>query len=199
MYSKTVSRGDLHVRILSAKEPESATQASDSQDGKEIVNEAGLLLGKENAIGKINVAGSASECLELSVSLQGISKVLFIDAGNCFNPFFIHRNFRDKINTKEALENIFISRPFTIYQLKEAISQIDSQLITYKVLIIHCIDDLFYEDGIKIWEAREVFSQTMGLLEKSVKQYGSICFISFVGKYFRKVYEGASAEGKQPY
>lgn len=192
-------RGEQNVFVFQGTQQDETSAAIDAQiaQAKQVAKLAPQIqIPLEPRFGKIHIAKSASECLELSVSLQSISKILFIDAGNCFNPFFIHRNFRDSINTKEALESIFISRPFTIFQLKEAIAQIDSQLLIHKVLIIPCIDDLFYEDGLKIWEAKEVFKQTMELLEKSVEHHNSVCFISFVGRYFRKIYEEKTIDAK---
>jgi hypothetical protein len=140
--------------------------------------------------GKITIVQGATFCLDLSVQLQPLSKVLFIDAGNVFNPYYIHRNFREQVDVKQALENISVSRPFTIYQLRQVVEfEIEKQLQSgFRVLIIPCIDDLFYEDGLQIWEAREVFLQTMKSLDALVKKQNIFCFISFVGKYFRKMY-----------
>ncbi|MFH1257324.1 MAG: hypothetical protein ABIG96_00985 [Candidatus Micrarchaeota archaeon] len=140
--------------------------------------------------GSITTASGASECLELSVQLQGISKVLFIDAGNIFNPYYLHRTFRGEVEIREALSNISISRPFTIYQLRQAVFDIEPQLGNgYRVLIISCIDDMFYDDGLDREEAKQVFLQTISKLRKTVSRTNCYCFISFIGKYYRKMFE----------
>lgn len=43
-------------------------------------------------------------------------KVLFVDCGNAFNPYFITRCCRDWRKSKEVLQNILVSRPFTLHQ-----------------------------------------------------------------------------------
>ncbi|MFH1750368.1 MAG: hypothetical protein ABH863_01685 [Candidatus Micrarchaeota archaeon] len=143
--------------------------------------------------GKITVVQGATFCLDLSVQMQMVSRVLLVDAGNVFNPYYIHRNFREITDVKTALENISVSRPFTICQLRQVIEfEAEKQLNSdFRVLIIPCIDDLFYEDGLKVWEAREVFLQTMESLDALAKKQNIFCFISFVGKYFRNLHEGA--------
>ena len=149
------------------------------------------LEGQSFEAGKITVVQGATVCLDLSVQMQSVSRILFIDAGNVFNPYYIHRNFREIADVKQALENISVSRPFTIYQLRQVVEfEAEKQLQNgCRVLIIPCIDDLFYEDGLQIWEAREVFSQTMKSLDALAKKHNIFCLISFVGKYFRKMHE----------
>ncbi len=162
---------------------------------------------EKHPLGGITIASSASECLELSVKLQNISKVIFIDAGNVFNPYYIHRTFRGEVEVREALSNISISRPFTVYQLRQVISDLlpekghsgfgneAASTISLpngsKVLIIPCIDDMFYEDGLDREEAKMVFMQTIGKLREIVSHTNCYCFISFIGKYYRKMFEGA--------
>lgn len=159
--------------------------------GKDDPHEAFTFEGQLFEAGKITVVQGATACLDLSVQMQPISKILFIDAGNVFNPYYIHRNFREITDTKAALENISISRPFTIYQLRQLVEfEVGQQLSSsHRVLIIPCIDDLFYEDGLQVWEAREVFLQTMKSLEALAKSQNVFCLISFVGRYFRKMHE----------
>ncbi len=139
---------------------------------------------------------NASRCLELSVELQPLSKIIFIDAGNVFNPYYIHRNFRSQINTREALENIRISRPFTIYQLRSLIShELENQLNSnFKIIIIPCIDDLFYGDSLDRIETKEVFKQTIERLKEVIEKKNAQCHISFIGKYYKKIYESSFSE-----
>ncbi|MFH0971775.1 MAG: hypothetical protein V1835_04375 [Candidatus Micrarchaeota archaeon] len=155
--------------------------------------------------GSIVTASSASECLQLSVQLQSISKVIFIDAGNVFNPYYLHRTFRGEMEIREALSNINISRPFTIYQLRQVILDLlpesghsgsgneGASTISLphgsKVLIIPCIDDMFYEDGLDREEAKQVFMQTISILRETVAKSSCYCFISFIGKYYRRMFE----------
>ncbi len=154
-----------------------------------------ILEGQSFESGKITIVQGATSCLDLSVQMQPLSKVLFIDAGNVFNPYYIHRNFREIADVKTALENISVSRPFTIYQLRQIIEfEAEKQLQNgSRVLIIPCIDDPFYEDGLQVWEANEVFLQTMEALRKVAAKNNCFCLISFVGKYFRKMHEENAA------
>lgn len=81
----------------------------------------------------------------MSIS-QGISPIVFADAGNCANPYrwtYYARQYG--IDIDKALDSVLVSRMFTIYQLQSTISDIEKTLERYnsKVLIISDILKLF--------------------------------------------------------
>ncbi|MFA6064905.1 MAG: hypothetical protein WCW44_02025 [archaeon] len=75
-------------------------------------------------------------------------KVLFVDAGNGFNPYYFSKAEPSK--AKEVLSNIFVSRAFTIYQLRQLILEIESAFIETgaKSLVVSDLTSGFTEEDI---------------------------------------------------
>ncbi|MGD2249220.1 MAG: hypothetical protein PVF58_12510 [Candidatus Methanofastidiosia archaeon] len=72
-----------------------------------------------------------------------------LDGGNSFNPFTISF-FCRKLGV-DAMENVFVSRAFTVFQLKALITQELSaaiQEINPSVVVISFFNDLFYSDDV---------------------------------------------------
>lgn len=57
--------------------------------------------------------------LELSVSKQ----VLFVDAANAFNPYVVLKLSENRLIAQQCLQNILVSRPFTIHQLQRLLEE----------------------------------------------------------------------------
>ncbi len=77
---------------------------------------------------------------------QDILPVVFVDAENCANPYrWVYYARQYGIDIWKALDNVLVSRMFTIYQLQNTISNIDKTLEKYnsKVLIVSDILKLF--------------------------------------------------------
>lgn len=108
---------------------------------------------------------------QLPPQLGGLgSSVVFADGGNTFRLYQIARLSQlHKLNPKETLECIFISRAFTAYQmtslvmdkLKEAVKKYDSKLV-----IVSDIAGFFLDDDVRDEEARSIFSQVTAYLSK---------------------------------
>jgi len=105
--------------------------------------------------------GARDLTAQLVVRMQrGAQKVVLIDAGNCFHPYLFRRHGLTKGELYGALENILISRPFTIHQLR---SVTDSGLKTVLAesastsLLIPMLTSMFYDEDLRDDEALAVF------------------------------------------
>ncbi len=75
---------------------------------------------------------------------------LVLDGGNSFNPFTISL-FCKKLNV-DAMEHIFVSRAFTVFQLKQLITHELPSFIKKefpRLVLISCYSDLFHSDDVE--------------------------------------------------
>lgn len=75
---------------------------------------------------------------------------IVLDGGNSFNPFTTF-SFCRKLGT-DAMEHVFVSRAFTVFQLKALITRELStaiQKIHPLVVVLSFFNDLFYSDDVK--------------------------------------------------
>jgi hypothetical protein len=137
------------------------------------------------AIGDFAVLHGSSSVLSLSsllcvraqlpIQLGGLgSSVVFVDGGNTFQLYHIARLARlHRLDPKQTLEHIYISRAFTAYQmtalilekLKEIIKQYDA-----KLAIISDIAGFFLDKDIAETEARRVYNQVTAYLQNFAKE-----------------------------
>jgi hypothetical protein len=112
---------------------------------------------------------------QLPIQLGGLgSNVVFVDGGNTFQLYHIARLARlHRLDPKQTLERIYISRAFTAYQmtalvlekLKETIKKYDA-----KLAIISDIAGFFLDKDVKETEAHRVYSQVTAYLSKFAKE-----------------------------
>ena len=108
----------------------------------------------------------------LSLALE--SKVIFIDGGNTFRLYQIAQFAQiHRLNPKQVLDNIFISRAFTAYQLTSLIThQLKKAIKKYdaKLVIISDIAGFFLDKDIPEYEAQRIFSQVTTYLSNFAKE-----------------------------
>jgi len=112
---------------------------------------------------------------QLPTQLGGLgSNVIFIDGGNTFRLYQVARLAQlHKLNPKETLDRIYISRAFTAYQmtslvmdrLKETIKKYNAKLV-----ILSDIAGFFLDKDVPEDEARSVFSQVTAYLSKFTRE-----------------------------
>ena len=112
---------------------------------------------------------------QLPTQLGGLgSNVIFIDGGNTFRLYQVARLAQlHKLNPKEALDRIYISRAFTAYQitslvmdkLKETVKKYNAKLV-----ILSDIAGFFLDKDVPEEEARSVFSQVTAYLSKFARE-----------------------------
>jgi hypothetical protein len=102
------------------------------------------------------------------------SNVIFIDGGNTFDVYQISQIAKaHHLNPRQILNNIYISRAFTAYQvtalimqkLKTAIKKIDAKLV-----IISDISGFFLDTDLPDDEAQRVFNQVLSFLSNFARE-----------------------------
>jgi hypothetical protein len=106
---------------------------------------------------------------QLAHQLGGLnSNVVFIDGSNTFQLYQITRLAQlHKLNPKQVLDNIYIARAFTAYQLATLIMQklqVTTQKSRAKLVIISDLSEFFLDNGLSDHEAQRVFSQVITYL-----------------------------------
>ena len=112
---------------------------------------------------------------QLPPQLGGLgSNVVFVDGGNTFRLYQVARLARaHRLNPKEVLEHIYISRAFTAYQmtslimdkLKETVTKYDAKLV-----FVSDIAEFFLDDDVQEEEARSIFSQVTTCLSRFARE-----------------------------
>ena len=89
------------------------------------------------------------------------SSVVFVDGGNSFNPYLVADIARGLgLNSRKALERIYVSRAFTAYQLSSLILEKLEPFLGRKrsrLLVVSDIASLFFDRDIPKIEAKELF------------------------------------------
>lgn len=96
------------------------------------------------------------------------SSTIYVDGGNTFNPYTISAIAREfGLYPKSALEQVFVSRAFTAYQLSAIILEtLENALEKYrsKLVLIANITDLFLDKDVPTKEAFEIFTKMISYL-----------------------------------
>jgi hypothetical protein len=108
---------------------------------------------------------------QLPPQLGGLGgNVVFADGGNTFRLYQTARLAQlHKLNPKEALDRIFISRAFTAYQMTSLLMEkLEEAVKAYnaKLVIISDIAGFFLDDDVQDEEARSIFSQVSAYLSR---------------------------------
>lgn len=69
--------------------------------------------------GELGLARFAA--IEKAVSIGREKRVLFVDCGNGFDPYQVLKIAGNRVEAKLVLERVFVSRPFTFYQLNRLV------------------------------------------------------------------------------
>ncbi len=93
------------------------------------------------------------------------SSVIFVDGGNTFNPYLVSAVAREfGLDPKSKLEQVFVSRAFTAYQLSALVLEtLEDALKHYrsKLVVISEIISLFLDRDVPTRESLEVFKKMM--------------------------------------
>ncbi|MFQ6095764.1 MAG: hypothetical protein ACE5NN_06440 [Candidatus Bathyarchaeia archaeon] len=102
------------------------------------------------------------------------SSVVFVDGGNIFNPYLISENARLLgLAPEETLQNIWISRAFTCYQLTALITEELPKILDRegpRLVVISDIAHLYCDSDIGLWEAKRTFNRITLFLWNLVRE-----------------------------
>lgn len=112
---------------------------------------------------------------QLPLQLGGLgSNVVFVDGGNTFRLYQVTRIAQlYRLNPKEALERVYISRAFTAYQMTALIMEKLAETVKgydAKLVVVSDIAGFFLDKDVPDEEARRVFSQVTAYLSKFAKE-----------------------------
>ncbi|HMA83022.1 MAG TPA: hypothetical protein VKP59_02210 [Candidatus Thermoplasmatota archaeon] len=103
------------------------------------------------------------------------SPSIVLDAGNQINPFLLARLARLQINSDEdVLQNVYLSRAYTIYQLTDLIHSHVETLIQKKrpvTLILTGLCSLLADANLSKDEANHLFTSMMKKIKQMTEQY----------------------------
>ncbi|MFH1836376.1 MAG: hypothetical protein ABH851_09330 [Methanobacteriota archaeon] len=116
--------------------------------------------------------------MAVAVGLQDKGEVMFVDCANRFDPYFINKASGGR--GRQYLKHIFVSRPFTIYQLKELVVEKLEEFVKNngcRVLLINCIN-YFDGDGVGKEEAKAIKEMVHEKVAQITRDYGLTTVIS---------------------
>jgi RecA/RadA recombinase len=106
------------------------------------------------------------------------SETIYIDGGMCTNPYHIARYARSlDLNQHDVLENILLSRAFTVYQLSALIQDLLEPMIQDhcpRTLIIGMLPALYLDSELTAREAQMLLAQDLKKLQELTTQYNLI-------------------------
>lgn len=103
---------------------------------------------------------------QLSAREGGLeSAALFVDGENCFNPY-LAASYAQLLNLdpREALENIYVSRAFTAYQLSSLVTEkLPHALGDYgcRLVVVAGASTLFLDPAVPFGEAKDLFNKVV--------------------------------------
>jgi hypothetical protein len=110
------------------------------------------------------------------------SETIYIDGGMCANPYQIARYARLlELDQREVLENIVISRSFTVYQLSTLIQELLEPLIQKRAprtLIIGMLPALYLDPEISPREAQTLLTQDIKKIQELTTKYSLITVLT---------------------
>jgi hypothetical protein len=103
------------------------------------------------------------------------SETIYIDGGMCANPYRIARYARSlDLNQHDVLENVQLSRAFTVYQLSAIIQELLEPMIqnhSPRTLIIGMLPALYLDPEISSQEAQTLLVQDLKKLQDLTTRY----------------------------
>ena len=106
------------------------------------------------------------------------SETIYIDAGMCANPYQIARYARIlELDQQEVLQNVVMSRAFTVYQLSTIIQELLEPMIqkcSPRTLLIGMLPALYHDLEVSPQEAQTLLSQDLEKIQQLTTNYNLI-------------------------
>jgi len=141
---------------------------------------------------------------ELSFDKGGLgSSVVFVDGGNSFSPYLVADVARSYgLDSRKALERIYVSRAFTAYQLSSLVLEKLEPFLNGKkarLLVVSDIASLFFDRDIPKTEAKDLFMKVCAKLSEIASKKQAIVLATYYperrskrGLFFEAVLFGRS-------
>jgi predicted ATP-dependent serine protease len=130
-------------------------------------------------------AGFVNE-LTSRFAVNGIAQlrrpVMFIDGGNSADPYgFSAVCRRAHLDAREVLEQIYIARAFTVYQLDTLMAQMVEERINAlspALVIVSCLNTMYLDPDVKWEEAQALFHNDIRILHELTRKYRLVTLIT---------------------
>jgi hypothetical protein len=103
------------------------------------------------------------------------SETIYIDAGMCANPYQIARYARTlELDQREVLQNVVMSRAFTVYQLSTIIQELLEPMIqkcSPRTLLIGMLPALYHDHELSSREAQTLLTQDLAKIQQLTTHY----------------------------
>ena len=108
--------------------------------------------------------------------------VIYIDGGMSFNPYGIAKYARKmELDQRDALNHIYISRAFTLFQLTDILQyKLEEKIIECnpKAVIIGKFLDLYFDSNIKSMESNVLMRNNLKKIKEITNKYGLVTILS---------------------
>lgn len=118
--------------------------------------------------------------LALAARMQEAFNVLYVDCENTFDPYVLYRVTRDE----SVLDRVYVSRPFTIYQLRELVfGKLEKaiQKLSAKVLLVSRPDAYEVDSPLDKNEYNLISERVAGRIKTLTVDYGLMTMVSYRG------------------
>ncbi|PNX49008.1 MAG: hypothetical protein BV459_01025 [Thermoplasmata archaeon M11B2D] len=106
------------------------------------------------------------------------SETIYIDGGMCANPYQIARYARKlELNQQEVLQNVMMSRAFTVYQLSTILQELLEPIIqkcSPRTLLIGMLPALYRDPDVSPRESQTLFVQDLEKIQQLTSRYALI-------------------------
>jgi hypothetical protein len=129
---------------------------------------------------EIRCAGSDQVLMTLAARIQKRFPVLYVDCANSFDPYVLYRVTRDE----SVLDRVYVSRPFTIYQLRELVfGKLERaiQRLSAKVLLVSRPDSFEVDSPLDEAEYKLISERVAGRIKTLTADYGLLTTVSYKG------------------
>ena len=103
------------------------------------------------------------------------SETIYVDAGMCANPYQIARYARlSELDQREVLQNVVMSRAFTVYQLSTIIQELLEPMIqkcSPRTLLIGMLPALYHDHELSSREAQTLLTQDLAKIQQLTTHY----------------------------
>jgi hypothetical protein len=124
---------------------------------------------------------------QLPIEHGGLSSpTVFVDGGNMFSPYSVAEIAREHcLDSKAALEKVYVSRAFTAHQLSSLILEklcLVLRKTRARLLIVSDISSLFLDRDVPKAEARELFMKICSKLSQIASEKQVIAVVTYLPK-----------------
>jgi hypothetical protein len=130
---------------------------------------------------EVGYAKSDHALMMLAAKMQEAFNVLYVDCANTFDPYVLYRVTKDE----SVLDRVYVSRPFTIYQLRELVfGKLERaiQKLSAKVLLVSRPDAYEVDSPLDKEEYTLISERVAGRIKTLTIDYSLLTTVSYRGE-----------------